>query len=55
MLAGDLVQWLNVPAWKIRDRGFALRSGLQFSKEQNVSSPLTRKDYILWGTCICLV
>ena len=36
-------------AWKAGDRGFEPHSGLQVSKKQNVSSPLTRKDSILWG------
>ena len=46
--AGTLLQWLKwlKPAWKVRDRGFEPHSGLQV---QNVSSPLTRKDSILWG------
>ena len=41
--AGALVQWLKLPAWEVRDRGFEPHSGLQVSKTQNVSSPLTRK------------
>ena len=41
--AGALVQWLKLPAWKVRYRGFEPNSGLQVSKKQNVSSPLTRK------------
>ena len=46
--AGTLLQWLKwlKPAWKVRDRGFEPHSGLQV---ENVSSPLTRKDSILWG------
>ena len=31
---GGLVQWLKLPAWKVGDRGFEPRSGLQVSKEQ---------------------
>ena len=45
--AEALVLWLKVPAWKIGDRRLELHSGLQVSKKQNVSSPLTRKDSIL--------
>ena len=47
--AEALVQWLKLPAWKVGDRRFESHSGLQVSKKQNVSSPLTRIDAILWG------
>ena len=50
--AEALVQWLKLPAWKVRDRGFEPHSGLQVSKKQNVSSPLTHNDLILWGTSV---
>ena len=43
------MQWLKLAAWKVGDRGFEPHSGLLVSKKQNVSSPLTRKDSILWG------
>ena len=36
-----------LPAWKVRDRGFEAHSGLQVSKKQSVSCPLTHKDSIL--------
>ena len=36
-------------AWKVGDRGFELRSGIQVSKKQNISSLRTRNDSILWG------
>ena len=52
MRAGILVQWLKLPAWKFGDRGFEPRSGIQVSKKHNVSSPLTRKDSILWGASV---
>ena len=42
--AGTLVQWLKLPAWKVGNRGFEPRSGIQVSMKQNVSSLLTRKD-----------
>ena len=45
--SGALVQWLKLPAWKVRDRGFEPHSGFQISKKQKVSSPLTRKYLIL--------
>ena len=45
--AGTLVQWLKLPAWKVGDRGLEPHTGLQVSKQQNVSSPLTREDSIL--------
>ena len=45
--AGALMQWLKLPACKVRDRGFKPHSGLPVSKKQNISSPLTRKDLIL--------
>ena len=44
-----MVQWLKLPAWEVGDRGFKPRSGIQVSKKQNASSPLTRKDSILRG------
>ena len=47
--AGALVQ---LPAWKIGDRGFESHSGLQISKKQNISFPITRKDSILWGASV---
>ena len=38
-VAGALqVQWLKLPAWKVRDREFEPHTGLQVSKKQNVSS-----------------
>ena len=47
---GALMQWLKLTAWKVRDRGFEPHSVLQVSKKQNVSSPLTHDDSILWET-----
>ena len=44
--------WLNLPAWKVEDRGFEPHSGLRVSKKQNVSSPLTRNDSILWRASV---
>ena len=49
--------WLTLPVWKVRDRGFELHSGLQVSKKENVSSPLTRNVlllllFVLWGTSV---
>ena len=41
--AGALVQWLKLPAWKVKDRRF---------EPQNVSSQLTRKYSILWGASV---
>ena len=43
-----LVQWLNPPSLTVGDRGIELRSGIQVSKKQNVSSPLTQR-LTLWG------
>ena len=37
------------PAWKVGDHGFEPHSSFQVPKKQNVSSPLTRKNSILWG------
>ena len=45
------MQWLKLPAWKVGDRGLEAHSGLQVSKKQNVSSPRTREDSILWVAC----
>ena len=39
-----LVHWLKLAAWKVGDRGFEPHSGLQVSKKQNGSYPLTRND-----------
>ena len=44
--------WLKLSAWKVGDRGFEPHSGLRVSKKQNVSSPLTRKDSILWRASV---
>ena len=32
-LGGGLVQWVNVPAWKVEYRRFEPRSGIQVSKK----------------------
>ena len=61
----NVVEWINVdlmlayrlrhlkpPAWKIWDRGFKHHSVFQISNKQNVSSPLTHKGSILWGSCV---
>ena len=50
--AGALVQWLKLLAWKFVDRWFRAPLRPQVSKKQNVSSPLTRKHPILWGTSV---
>ena len=50
--ARALVLWLKLSAWKIGDRGLEPHSGLQASKNQNVSSLHTRKDAILWGASV---
>ena len=39
-------------AWKVGGRGLEPRSGIQVSKLQNVSSPLTRNDSTLWGAFV---
>ena len=41
---------LKLPAWKVGHRRFEPHPGFQVSKKQNVSSPLTQNDSILWGT-----
>ena len=41
---------VKAATWKVGDRGLAPHSGRQVSKKQNVSSPLTPNDSILWGT-----
>ena len=43
---------LKLPAWKFDDRVFEPHSGLQYSKKQNVSYPLTRKDVIFWRASV---
>ena len=48
-LAGALVQWLKLPAWKVGDRGFKTRLHLSF-KETKCYFPL--KYSILWGACV---
>ena len=52
VFAGALVEWLKLPTWRMGDRGFEARSGIQVSKKQNVSSPLTRKYSILWKASV---
>ena len=47
--AGALVQKLKLPAWKVGDRGFQLSPAFKLERNTNVSSLLTRKDYILWS------
>ena len=49
---GGLMQWLKLPAWKFGDSWFEPRSGIQVSNKQIVSSPLNRKDFILWGASV---
>ena len=46
------MQWLKLPAWKVGDREFEPRSGIKVSKKPIFSSPLTRKDSILWGAYV---
>ena len=41
--SGALMQWLKLPAWKIRNRGLEPHPGIQ------VFSPLTRKKSIIVG------
>ena len=45
----NMVHLLKLHAWKVGDRVFEPHYGLQASKKQNVSSPLTREDFILRG------
>ena len=47
-----MVPWLKLPARKVGDRGFEPQSGLRVSKKQNVSSPLTCNDSILWRASV---
>ena len=51
-VGGCLVRLLKLPAWKIGVAGSHTRSGIQVLKKQNVSSPLTRKDSIVWGASV---
>ena len=46
------MQCLKLPPWKGGHCGFEPHSGLQVLKKQDVSSPLTRKDSILWGASV---
>ena len=48
--AGDLVQWLKLPAWKVGDRRFVSHFGIQVSKKQHVSSLLTRTRLNIVGS-----
>ena len=50
MLTGR--EWLKLPAWKVKDRGFEPHSGLQVSKKQYVSSLLIHNDSLLQGTSV---
>ena len=51
-MAGSRLQWLKLPAWGVGDRGFEPHPGLHVLKKQNVPSPLTRQDSILWGASV---
>ena len=44
--------WLNLPSWKVGDRGFESDSGIQVLKKQHISSPLTLNDSILRGAYV---
>ena len=44
------MQWLKLPAWKVKDRGFEPRSGTKVSEKQNVSFSLTRKKFNIVGS-----
>ena len=46
------MQWLKLPVWEVGDREFEPHSGIQVSKNQNVSYPFTLNDSILWGTSV---
>ena len=46
------MQWLKLPAGKVGDCGFEPLCGFLVSKKQNVSSPRTRKDAVLWGASV---
>ena len=46
------MQWLKLPAWKVGGRGFEPHFDPEVSKKQNVYSPLTREDSILWGASV---
>ena len=43
---------IKAACWEVGDRGLELHSDRQVSKKQNVSSPLTCKDSILWGNFV---
>ena len=47
LLAGALVQWFKLLAWKVGDRGFEPRSGIHVLKKQNVGSLRDREAAIL--------
>ena len=46
------VQYVQLSAWKVGDRGLKPRAGIQVLKKQNASNPLTRKDSVLWGASV---
>ena len=45
--AGALMQWLKLPAWKVRDRGFETHSGLKVSKKKKCFFPAHLKSFII--------
>ena len=50
---GALVQWSNLPAWKVGYHGLEPRSSIQVSNKQDMSSPLTRNlDSLLWEASV---
>ena len=46
---GALVQWVNLPAWKVRDRGVEPHSGIQVSKKQKMFLPQSLVNIEFYG------
>ena len=51
-MGGGPGPWLKLPALKVGGRGCEPHSGLQVSKKETVSPPLTRNDSILWRASV---
>ena len=51
-LAGALVQWLKLPAWKVGDRGFEPHSGIQVLKKWEVACSTSNRQGSNFESCV---
>ena len=50
-----MMQWMNLPAWKVGDRGFKIRPGIQVPKKKcsNLSPPHSKRFNIIIVGSLC--